>query len=176
LEKLSRLSLLQAGLVSSSVMVSLGEELKRERELREISLREISEATKISIRILEAIEKNNFRALPGGIFNRNFLRAYAEFIGIDSENVVRKYHQQFDTPEENQNLAPTSGTAVGYQEPAEKKSSKTLPIVLMLILLVVAAAFFFLNRHRFLPRTELNKRISNFYYACLADPVYSGQA
>ncbi len=155
-------------------MVSLGEELKRERELREISLREISEATKISIRILEAIEKNNFRALPGGIFNRNFLRAYAEFIGIDSENVVRKYHQQFDTPEED--LAQTSGTAVGYQEPAEKKSSKTLPIVLMLILLVVAAAFFFLNRHRFLPRIELNKRISNFYYACLADTVYSGQA
>ncbi len=174
MEKLSRLSLLQAGLVSSSVMVSLGEELKRERELREISLREISEATKISIRILEAIEKNNFRALPGGIFNRNFLRAYAEFIGIDSENVVRKYHQQFDTPEES--LASTSGTAVGYQEPAEKKSSKTLPIILMLILLVVAAAFFILNRHRFLPRTELNKRISNFYYACLADPDCAGQA
>lgn len=174
MEKHSRLSLLQAGLVSSSVMVSLGEELKRERELREISLREISEATKISIRILEAIEKNNFRALPGGIFNRNFLRAYAEFIGIDSENVVRKYHQQFDTLEEN--LAPTPGTAVGYQEPVEKKSSKTLPIVLMLILLVVAVAFFFFNRHRFLPRTELNKRIFNFYYACLAHPVYSGQA
>ena len=57
MEKLSRLSLLQAELVSSSVMVSLGEELKRERELREISLREISEATKISIRILEAIER-----------------------------------------------------------------------------------------------------------------------
>lgn len=155
-------------------MVSLGEELKRERELREISLREISEATKISIRILEAIEKNNFRALPGGIFNRNFLRAYAEFIGIDSENVVRKYHQQFDHSEEN--FAPAAGIAVGLPAPAEKKSSKTLPIVLMLILLVVAAAFLFLNRHRFLPRTESNNKIPNFYYAFLADTEYSGQA
>ena len=155
-------------------MVSLGEELKRERELREISLREISEATKISMRILEAIEKNNFQSLPGGIFNRNFLRAYAEFIGLDTENVVRKYHQQFDSAEEHH--ATTPGMAVPFQEPAEKKSSKTLPIVLMLILLVVAAAFLFLNRHRFLPRTDSNKRIHNYYYACLADPDYSGLA
>ncbi|MCI0444470.1 helix-turn-helix domain-containing protein [bacterium] len=155
-------------------MVSLGEELKRERELREISLREISEATKISIRILEAIEKNNFQALPGGIFNRNFLRAYAEFIGIDSENVVRKYHQQFDTP--GGHLAPTPGMAIAFQEPTETKSSKTLQIILMLILLVMAAAFLFFNRHRFLPRTELNNRIHNFYYAFLADTDYSGRA
>jgi cytoskeletal protein RodZ len=174
LEKLSRLSLLQAGLVSSSVMVSLGEELKRERELREISLREISESTKISIRILEAIEKNNFQALPGGIFNRNFLRAYAEFIGLDSDNVVRKYHQQFDSSEEP--VASTPGTALPFQEPAVKKSSKTLQIVLMLILLVVAAAFLFFNRHRFLPRTNSNNRISNIYYACLADPACAGHA
>jgi cytoskeletal protein RodZ len=155
-------------------MVSLGEELKRERELREISLREISEATKISIRILEAIEKNNFEALPGGIFNRNFLRAYAEFIGLDSENVVRKYHQQFDASEEQD--APTPGMALPFQEPAVKKRSKTLPILLMLILLVVAAAFLFFNRHRFLPRTNSNNRIPNIHYACLADPAYAGCA
>jgi cytoskeletal protein RodZ len=155
-------------------MVSLGEELKRERELREISLREISEATKISIRILEAIEKNNFQALPGGIFNRNFLRAYAEFIGLDSENVVRKYHQQFDSSEEHSE--PTPGMAVALQEAAVKKSSKTLPIVLMLILLAVAVAFLLLNRRRLLPRTDSNKRIHNIYNVCLANPASAGHA
>jgi len=75
-------------------MVSLGEELKREREFREISLREISDATKINLRMLEAIEGNDFKALPGGIFNRNFIRAYAEFIGLDPEIAVRKYQVQ----------------------------------------------------------------------------------
>lgn len=75
-------------------MVSLGEELKREREFREISLREISDATKINLRMLEAIESNDFKALPGGIFNRNFIRAYAEFIGLDPEIAVRKYQVQ----------------------------------------------------------------------------------
>jgi cytoskeleton protein RodZ len=157
-------------------MVLLGEELKRERELREISLREISEATKISMRILEAIEKNNFQALPGGIFNRNFLRAYAEFIGLDSENVVRKYHQQFDSSEERPAPTPGMGMGVALQEETVKKSSKTLPIVLMLILLVVAVAFLLLNRRRFLSRTDSNNRIHSIYYMCLADPEYSGQA
>src|SRR5687767_9343019 len=75
-------------------MVSIGEELKREREFREISLRGISVVTKINIRMLVAIEKDNFAFLPGGIFNRNFIRAYAEFIGLDPEVIIRKYQVQ----------------------------------------------------------------------------------
>ncbi len=75
-------------------MISIGEELRREREFREISLREISEATKINIRMLEAIEKDEFSVLPGGIFNRNFIRAYAQFIGLDPEVIIRKYQIQ----------------------------------------------------------------------------------
>jgi transcriptional regulator with XRE-family HTH domain len=72
-------------------MASFGEELKRERELRDISLKEISEATKISIRFLEALEQNNYDILPGGIFNRGFIRAYARFIGVDGEELVNAY-------------------------------------------------------------------------------------
>src|SRR5258705_10082270 len=72
-------------------MTSFGEELKRERELRDISLKEISEATKISIRFLEALEQNNFDVLPGGVFNRGFIRAYARFIGVDGEEMVNAY-------------------------------------------------------------------------------------
>jgi cytoskeletal protein RodZ len=74
--------------------VSFGEELKRERELREISLREISESTKISLRYLEALERNDFEQLPGGVFNRGFVRAYSQFIGIDPESMVDAYIQQ----------------------------------------------------------------------------------
>ena len=72
-------------------MVSFGEALKRERESRQISLREISEATKINIRYLEALEEDRFKSLPGGIFTRGFIRAYATFIGIDPEKTVGKY-------------------------------------------------------------------------------------
>ncbi len=72
-------------------MSTFGEDLKRERELRRISLREIAEATKISLRHLESLERNDFQTLPGGVFNRGFVRAYAQFIGIDPEAMVNAY-------------------------------------------------------------------------------------
>ena len=78
-------------------MSSFGEVLKRERELREISLREISEATKISLRYLEALERDDFRYLPGGVFNKGFVRAYAQFIGVDPETMVTAYLHEEQT-------------------------------------------------------------------------------
>ncbi len=77
--------------------LSFGEELKRERELREITLREVSESTKISLRYLEALERNAFESLPGGVFNRGFVRAYSQFIGIDPESMVDAYILQEST-------------------------------------------------------------------------------
>ena len=78
-------------------MSSFGDELRRERELREISLREVSEATKIGLRYLEALERNSFDNLPGGVFNRGFVRAYSEFIGIDPEAMVNAYLMERQT-------------------------------------------------------------------------------
>ncbi len=61
------------------------------REARGISLREISEQTRISMRYLEAIETNDFKRLPGGIFNRSFVKAYAKYIGYDEKEAVEAY-------------------------------------------------------------------------------------
>jgi cytoskeletal protein RodZ len=71
--------------------MSFGDELRRERELREISLREVAEATKVNIRYLEAMERDDFEHLPGGVFNRGFVRAYAQYIGVDPEAMVNSY-------------------------------------------------------------------------------------
>src|SRR5438093_9741616 len=116
-------------------MLSLGEELKREREFREISLREISEATKINMRMLEAIEKDNYQLLPGGIFNRNFIRAYADFIGLDPEIAVRKYQVQTSSQPEIK-LAPETIPLLAISEMAKPAEWKTCLIV---VILVVAA-------------------------------------
>jgi cytoskeletal protein RodZ len=72
-------------------MPSFGEELKRERELRRITLREVADATKINLRYLEALDRNDFKHLPGGVFNRGFVRAYSQFIGVDPEQMVSAY-------------------------------------------------------------------------------------
>jgi cytoskeletal protein RodZ len=72
---------------------SLGEELRRERELRGISLKEIADATKIGKRYLEAIEKNDFKTLPAAVFTRGFVREYARYLGLNAEDLVSRYNQ-----------------------------------------------------------------------------------
>lgn len=69
-------------------MGRFGENLRRERELREITLEEIAAATKIGTRSLRALEEEKFDQLPGGIFDRGFVRAYARYVGIDEDEAV----------------------------------------------------------------------------------------
>jgi cytoskeletal protein RodZ len=68
-----------------------GEKLRRERELRGITLEEVAIATKIGTRSLRALEEEKFSQLPGGIFNKGFVRAYARYVGIDEEQAVGDY-------------------------------------------------------------------------------------
>jgi cytoskeletal protein RodZ len=70
---------------------SFGETLKRERELRGIDLREVAEATKISVRFLQALENGRLDILPGGIFPRAFVRQYASYLGLDPERTVAEF-------------------------------------------------------------------------------------
>lgn len=70
---------------------SIGEKLRLEREAQGIALRDISEHTRISMRYLEAIETDDYRRLPGGIFNRSFIRAYAKFVGYDEDKAIEEY-------------------------------------------------------------------------------------
>lgn len=128
-------------------MASLGEDLKRERELRDISLREISEATKISMRILEAIERNNYKMLPGGIFNRNFIRAYAEFIGVDPEGAVNKYCQQATVVAEEPPM-PRFQPSVGNPNPTDWFTPKRLAIYGIVLLVLLSLLFLGLYRLR----------------------------
>src|SRR5438132_13616275 len=77
-------------------MPSFGEELRQAREERGISLRQISDATHIGVRFLQAIESDNYSILPGGIFTRSFVRSYARYIGIDEEQALARYNQQLE--------------------------------------------------------------------------------
>jgi cytoskeleton protein RodZ len=70
---------------------TFGESLKRERELRGVTLDEISSSTRIATRFLKAIESEQWDQLPGGVFNRGFVRAVARYLGLDEENTVSEY-------------------------------------------------------------------------------------
>ena len=73
-------------------MATFGENLRREREMRGVTLEEISASTKISVRFLKALEDEDLARVPGGIFTRSFVRAYAKYLGLDEDHVMAEYH------------------------------------------------------------------------------------
>src|SRR5580765_7884282 len=72
-----------------------GSRLREARERRGITLRQIASATKISVGVLEALERNDISRLPGGIFSRAVVRAYAIEIGLDPEETIQEFIAQF---------------------------------------------------------------------------------
>src|ERR1700681_4867511 len=70
---------------------TFGDNLKREREMRGVSLDEISAATRIATRFLQAIENEQWDVLPGGVFNRGFVRAVAHYLGLDEESIMAEF-------------------------------------------------------------------------------------
>jgi len=72
-------------------MGHFGDKFRKAREKKELSLDDVSNVTKISARMLQAIEEEHFDQLPGGVFNRGFIRAYAKHLGLNSEDAVTDY-------------------------------------------------------------------------------------
>jgi len=70
---------------------AFGEKLRKQREQRGLELDAISNTTKISTRMLRALEDEHLDQLPGGVFNKGFVRAYARQVGLDEEEVVADY-------------------------------------------------------------------------------------
>jgi transcriptional regulator with XRE-family HTH domain len=74
-------------------MSEFGDRFKKARQSKGISLDQIAFETRIGIRFLQAIENEDFHLLPGGIFNRGFIRSYAERVGLDAEQIVADYER-----------------------------------------------------------------------------------
>lgn len=102
-------------------MPTLGEELRQRREQRAITLAEISEATRIGTRFLKAIETDNFSILPGGIFTRSFIRAYAKHVGMNENEAIGLYLQQVAGPSAEPQEA---GDQPGAKQVAQLESPK----------------------------------------------------
>jgi cytoskeletal protein RodZ len=81
--------------------ITLGEKLRQAREERGISISEVAEQTRISPMYLELIENDNYKPLPGGIFNKGFVKAYAKYVGIDEQEALQDYARLITQNEEN---------------------------------------------------------------------------
>ena len=118
--------------------VGIGEKLRLERETRGIALRDISENTRISMRYLEAIETDDYRRLPGGIFNRSFIRAYAKFIGFDEEQAIEEYTRTLrDQGESSEDEPPKLFRSLVYTDDSAQSRSPLKTLVLAIIILAL---------------------------------------
>jgi len=119
-------------------MASFGAQLKREREQRKVTLDDISVSTKIGTRFLRAIEENHFDQLPGGIFNKGFIRAYARHLGLDEEQTLADFLEATGVdPAEKKSELP----AAPVLDPPEREESTGagIPWGTVAIILLIAA-------------------------------------
>ena len=114
---------------------SFGEQLRLAREARGVSLREISEQTRISTRYLEAIEADDYKRLPGGIFNKSFIKAYAKYIGFDEHEALEGYAR---TARE-QGASPDDVVSTPYQPRVYTDGNSRSPIVTLLLTVLILA-------------------------------------
>ena len=117
---------------------NFGERLKREREMREVTLNEVTQATRIGPRFLEALENEDWAKLPGGVFNRGFVRAIAKFLGLDEEGLLSEYdlargEQKIEAPAPYENRLPSP--------------PKWIPALAILVVLLIVVGLFYAGRY-----------------------------
>lgn len=125
-------------------MVSFGDRLKKEREKRGMTLDEVSGTTKISVRLLKALEQEKFDQLPGGVFNKGFVRSYAKHLGLDDDAVVADYLEA--SGEASPPLTLADPTNVQQPSPWAQLPWGTLAGLVAVAVLLFAAWFYYSHR------------------------------
>jgi cytoskeletal protein RodZ len=124
--------------------VSFGSWLRRQRELRQVTLREIADTTKISIRYLEALEDERFDVLPAPVFAKGFLREYARYVGLDPDEVVNTYLTAQSRAEPEEEAEPWASQ--NKRPSLEWTSGLLLALAAVVILALVALLAFYAER------------------------------
>ncbi len=117
---------------------NFGERLKREREMREVSLEELTKATRISTRFLLALENEDWEKLPGGVFGHGFVRTIARYLGLDEESLLGEY-----------DMARGGQATAEPAKPEERIPSppKWVPVAAVFVVFLIVIALFYAGRY-----------------------------
>lgn len=122
--------------------VTLGEKLRQAREAKGLDLRDVADNTRIAISYLAAIEDDNYKPLPGGVFNKGFVRSFAKAVGVDEKEALADYNQliatQFPAVDPD---APTRRPDV-YTSDAQGSPLAKLFVGLLVVVAIGAAVIF----------------------------------
>jgi cytoskeleton protein RodZ len=133
---------------------SLGARLRTAREARGISLRELSDQTRIARRYLEAIEADDYKELPGGIFNRSFIKAYAKAVGFSETEAVSAYTEVARAAGETPDELPTSRQSSRIYMDGDTSRSPFVTGLLSLVILAIISLGIYAGLHYYQRRNN----------------------
>jgi cytoskeleton protein RodZ len=140
---------------------SLGQQLRRAREARGVSLRDISEQTRITMRHLEAIESDDYKHLPGGIFNKSFIKAYARHINFDERHALDLYartaREHGEPLDEVATTPHRSRVYMGDPSRSPMVTASLSAIIVGILILVVYAGLHYYRRTENAPAAAANQ-------------------
>jgi len=120
---------------------TIGEYLKRERELRQITLEEMVQGTKIALQRLKELESDRLEDMPAEIFVRGFIKSYAEFIGLNPDEVILRYEEELKALQEKE--AAETGSAYNYVDMQPRTNVLGIIVTVVVIFAVAAAGYWF---------------------------------
>ena len=127
--------------------VTLGEKLRQAREERGITIGEVAEQTRISPLYIESIERDDYRLLPGGIFNKGFVKSFAKYVGVDEQEALQDYAGLIASQSSEVAVEPKSRRSEVLTDDRRSSSRLTTVIFAGLILALMAAGVLMLVRY-----------------------------
>ena len=149
---------------------SIGEQLRLAREELGIPLRQISDQTRISVHYLEDIEGNDYKRLPGGVFNRSFIKAYAKCVGYDEKAAIEGYTRYLrEHGESADDVATTPYHSKVYTDtPATRSPILTVVLAVLILGVLTFAALAVL--HWYQRRTAVPPGKDHSFVVCM-EPI-----
>jgi len=132
---------------SEQPTTDFGHYLRAQRRSRKMDMETVAQRTKIRVALLQQIENEDFSALPEPVFTKGFIRSYAEAVGADGQEAVRRYeagYAAFHTPDQDESV---DGQSKAQPVP------RWVPIIVVLILLAAAAIIYFIKYYGEPPKT-----------------------
>src|SRR4051812_41391280 len=121
---------------------TVGARLREAREKRGVSLRQIANTTRISVMSLEAVERSDLSRLPGGIFTRSFIRAYAEEVGLDPDRTIQDFIAELPA-----DAWPSAASAAAVEDgealESDRKAFATAMKLLLVSVPIIGAMIYF---------------------------------
>jgi cytoskeletal protein RodZ len=123
-------------------MESIGQYLRKERELRQVSLEELAQTTRIPMKMLVRLEDDRYDELPGEVFVRGFIKSYARSLGLESAPLLERYGEARPVDD-----APAPITAITPPERG-RRFGIAFAMVILLVLFTLALSIVLRPRHR----------------------------